>query len=171
MSPCPTSRCNGPGARAARLPAAERERSAEQTREGSDARRAVATRFHIFRRGEIRRLHDGRCLAQSPVRVVDAKTGRFGYRPDGHWESLAGFAFGFLALGFAVTKSERAPLSADGNPEDFRYMLRSRSEAAVKGSRSEPRSGRRPLTVRPSEGYAFSPADSVFSTLSATAFR
>jgi len=24
-----------------------------------------------------------------------------------------GFAFGFLALGFAVTKSERAPLSAD----------------------------------------------------------
>jgi hypothetical protein len=84
----------------------------------------------------------------------------------------AGFAFGFLALGFAVTKSERAPLCQEtGNPEDFRYMLRSRSEAAVKGSRSEPRSGRRPLTVRPSEGYAFSPADSVFSTLSATAFR
>jgi hypothetical protein len=29
----------------------------------------------------------------------------------------AGFAFGVLALGFAVAKSERAPLSADGNPE------------------------------------------------------
>jgi hypothetical protein len=125
----------------------------------------------MFRRGEIRRLHDGRCLAQPQVRVVDAKTGRFGYRPDGHWESAAGFPFGFLALGFAVTKSERALCQQTGNPEDFRYMLRSRSEAAVKGSRSESRSGRRPLTVRLSAGYAFSPADSVFSTLSATAFR
>ncbi len=52
-----------------------------------------------------------------------------------------------------------------------RYVPDSRSEAAVKGSRSEPRSGRRPLTVRPSEGYASASWDSVFSTLSATAFR
>ena len=39
------------------------------------------------------------------------------------------------------------------NAEDFRYLPRGRSEAAVKGSRGEPGSGRRPLTVKPSEGY------------------
>ena len=37
---------------------------------------------------------------------------------------------------------------------DSRYLPRSRSEAAVKGWQSEPRSGRKPLTVRPREGYA-----------------
>jgi hypothetical protein len=55
--------------------------------------------------------------------------------------------------------------------DEFRYLPQRRSEAAVKGSRSEPRSGRRPLTVRPSEGYVSATSPCGSSTLSVTAFR
>jgi hypothetical protein len=49
------------------------------------------------------------------------------------------------------------------------YLPPSRSEAAVKGARSEPRSGRRPLTAKPCGGYVSALPISVFSRLSATA--
>ena len=64
-------------------------------------------------------------LAQSQVRVVDAKTSRFRHRPD----STAGFASGFLALGFAARSPNELTLC-----QQVRYRRWTAAAAAARRS-------------------------------------